>query len=495
METTQGSEVMAQMTESRGPVTLGATGRALPRQGRAMRFLFTGVWLVYLLAPVSQLFGHHHSVPWIVGGLLIAVAFSVSYVYVIGSWQRWGSWRSTRVGLVAIFVLAVVACVIYGSDWLTLWIYVSAATGFVVPGRKTAMRAVLGVSACYALLAWLTHVSMSTFLLNLLPVVLIGWAMAGFRYQAVLVHELSMARDTVAKLAASEERLRLARDMHDLTGQSLSMITLKSELVGKLLVRLPESKDRDAALREVGDISQVSRRTLHDIRDVVSGYRRPTLAVEIITARTALDAAGIHLDDDPDLTLRSGTFDPEAEAALAWCLREATTNVIRHSSARNCRVRLTQRDGELSLEVTDDGHGLEGLAARPGTGPEATPGSGLRGMSERLTALGGRLSLGEARADGGGHRGLRLVATVPAAAPATGAPDPGRPRRARTRAWAGIVRTRAWAGIVRTRAWAGIVRTRAWAGIVRTRACASRRHPPRACRRDRTEPMRVNVRL
>jgi len=429
METTPGSEVMAQMTESRGPVTLGATGRALPRQGRAMRFLFTGVWLVYLLAPVSQLFGHHHSVPWIVGGLLIAVAFSVIYIYVIGSWQRWGSWRSTRLGLVAIFVLAVVACLIYGSDWLTLWIYVSAATGFVVPGRKTAMRAVLGVSACYTLLAWLTHVSMSTFLLNLLPVVLIGWAMAGFRYQAALVHELSMARDTVAKLAASEERLRLARDMHDLTGQSLSMITLKSELVGKLLARLPESKDRDAAVREANDISQVSRRTLHDIRDAVSGYRRPTLAVEIITARTALDAAGIHLDDDPDLTLRSGTFDPEAEAALAWCLREATTNVIRHSSARNCRVRLTQRDGELSLEVTDDGHGLEGLAARPGTGPEATPGSGLRGMSERLTALGGRLSLGEARADGGAHRGLRLVATVPASAPAAGACDPG-PRAA-----------------------------------------------------------------
>ena len=144
--------------------------------------------------------------------------------------------------------------------------------------------------------------------------------------------------------------------------------------------------------------------------------------MEIITARTALTAAGIHLDDDPALTLRSGTFDPEAEAALAWCLREATTNVIRHSGARNCRVRLTQRDGELSLEVTDDGHGLEGLAARPGTGPEATPGSGLRGMSERLTALGGRLSLGDAKIGG---RGLRLVATVPGAAPAAGAGDSG----------------------------------------------------------------------
>jgi len=422
METTQGSEVMAQMTDSRGPITLGVTGRALPRRGRAVRYLFTGVWLVYILAPVSQLFGHHHSVPWIVGGLLIAVAFCALYIYVIGSWQQDEGWRMIRPGLAAIFVLAVVACVVYGSDWLTLWIYVSAATGFVVPGR-IATRAVLGVSACYVLLAWLTHASMTTFLLNLLPVVLIGWAMAGFRYQATLVHELTLARETVAKLAASEERLRLARDMHDLTGQSLSMITLKSELVGKLLARLPESKDRDAALREAHDISQVSRRTLHDIRDAVSGYRRPTLAVEIITARTALDAAGIHLDDDPALTLRSGTFDPEAEAALAWCLREATTNVIRHSGARNCRVRLTQRDGELSLEVTDDGHGLEGLAARAGTGPEATPGSGLRGMSERLTALGGQLSLGDAKVGGG--RGLRLVATVPAAAPTADAGELG----------------------------------------------------------------------
>jgi two-component system, NarL family, sensor histidine kinase DesK len=429
MEATHGSEVMAQMANSRGPVTLSATGRVLSRRGRTMRLLFTGVWLVYILAPVSQLFGHGHSVPWIVGGLVIAVAFCAIYIYVVGSWQRDEGWRMTSPGLAALFVLAVVACVIYGSDWLTLWIYVSAATGFVLPGQ-IATRAVLGVSACYALLAWLTHASMTTFLLNLLPVVLIGWAMAGFRYQAKLVHELSLAKETVAKLAASEERLRLARDMHDLTGQSLSMITLKSELVSKLLARLPGSKDRDAALREANDISQVSRRTLHDIRDAVSGYRRPTLAVEIITARTALDAAGIHLDDDPDLTLRSGTFDPEAEAALAWCLREATTNVIRHSGARTCRVRLTERDSELSLEVTDDGHGLEGLAARPGTGPEATPGSGLRGMSERLTALGGRLSLGDATV-GGGRRGLRLVATVPASAPATGASDPGWPAGSR----------------------------------------------------------------
>ena len=102
----------------------------------------------------------------------------------------------------------------------------------------------------------------------------------------------------------------------------------------------------------------MSRQTLHDIREAVSGYRRPTLAVEVITARTTLEAAGIQLDDDPGLITLSGSFDAEREAALAWCLREAVTNVVRHSGARQCRIRLIRRGSELALEITDDGGGL-----------------------------------------------------------------------------------------------------------------------------------------
>ena len=109
----------------------------------------------------------------------------------------------------------------------------------------------------------------------------------------MLMKELRQARETVAKLAANEERLRLARDMHDLTGQSLSLITLKSELAAKRLARMPESAELDTVRNEITDIGRVSRQTLHDIREAVSGYRRPTLAVEIITARTSLEAAGI----------------------------------------------------------------------------------------------------------------------------------------------------------------------------------------------------------
>ena len=258
--------------------------------------------------------------------------------------------------------------------------------------------------------------------------VLVGWAMIGFRLQLVLMFELRQARETVAKLAANEERLRLARDMHDLTGQSLSLITLKSELAARRLAQLPPSAELDAVRSEITDIGRVSRQTLQDIREAVSGYRRPTLAVEIITARTSLEAAGIHVDDDPALTMRSGTFGPDAEAALAWCLREAATNVIRHSGARNCRVRLTERSGEMSLEVSDDGHGLNRDATEPagqqaGRAPDGRPdpgpgpsagrlavGTGLHGMSERLSAVGGRFSVEPAGRDG---RGFRLVATVP----------------------------------------------------------------------------------
>jgi two-component system, NarL family, sensor histidine kinase DesK len=243
-------------------------------------------------------------------------------------------------------------------------------------------------------------------LITLIPVVLVGITMAGIRTQVQLGWELRQAREEVARLAATEERLRLARDMHDLTGQSLSMITLKSELAARLLRRLPESTERDRVLEEMSEVAAVSRQTLHDIREAISGYRRPTLAVEVITARAALDSAGIAAHDEADLTLLSGTFDPEAEAALAWCLREAVTNVIRHSGASTCHLSLTRRGKTLVLEVRDDGKGFPAV--------QSLAGSGLRGMSERLSALGGSLEL---RPDA--SPGFCLTATVPAIVPAT----------------------------------------------------------------------------
>jgi two-component system, NarL family, sensor histidine kinase DesK len=389
-----------------GVMVGGIRARWVPGTGGPQRWLFSSIWLVYLISPVSGLFGHRHSAAWIAGGLVIAGAFCVIYAPTIAQANNWP--RLARFGLGALAGLAALVCVVYGAAWTPMWIYVSAAAGMVLsyaPNRRQRSRlAILGVGACYTFFCWLSHTGVTEYLSVLLPVLVVGVAMIGFRMQIMLMRELAQARETVAKLAANEERLRLARDMHDLTGQSLSMITLKSDLAAKRLTRLPASAERDAALGDLGDIGLVSRQTLHDIREAVSGYRRPTLAIEVITARNALEAAGVRFDDDAQLTLRSGTFDADAEAALAWCLREAVTNVIRHSGARSCRARLIRGAGELILEVTDDGRGPQPQ--------DHQRGAGLRGMSERLSAVGGRLSLGPAEAGSRAH-GLRLTATVP----------------------------------------------------------------------------------
>jgi two-component system sensor histidine kinase DesK len=428
-------QTAAQWPMTSGPVLLGLAGeRGVPGAGGPLRWLFSSIWLFYLIEPVSELFGHHHSVLFIAGGVALTVAFCLIYAPIVIKADKWP--RLSRDGLIALILLAALACVLYGDDWTALWIYVSAAGGMVLASRTSRRRAMLGVgviTGLYAVFAWITHLDLGSFLTLLIPVAIIGMAMIGFRMQMSLMHELARARGAVEKLAVNEERLRLALDMHDLTGQSLSMITLKSDLAAKRLAKLPPSAEREAVLGELGDIGRVSRQTLHDIREAVSGYRRPTLAVEVITARNALEAAGIRLDDDPGLILRSGALDPEAEAVLAWCLREAVTNVIRHSGATSCLIRLAGHGEELSLEVTDDGRGFgetdpaaqdpaaqdltaQDLAAQDLAAQKSTHrGSGLRGMSERLSSVGGRLSLGPGHP---GH-GFRLTATV-TQEPATG---------------------------------------------------------------------------
>jgi two-component system, NarL family, sensor histidine kinase DesK len=382
-------------------------GRLLPRGWRWLRLLFSVIWLVYLVQPLSTLSGHHHSVGWQAAALAVTAAFCVVFIVVVIRWDdrpvltRWGVWL--------LFPLAAAFSLMFhgtNTGGGVVWIYVSSAIGWAVPERRWAVRAVFGVTACYLFFGWLGHDDISDMLITMIPVVFVGITMSGIRVQMKLMSELRQAREEVAKLAVSEERLRLARDMHDLTGQSLSLITLKSEVAVRLLGRLPGSPDRDRVREEIEQVAAVSRQTLHDIREAVSGYRRPTLAVEIITARTALESAGVQLDDDPALTLLSGTFDPDAEAALAWCLREAVTNVVRHSGANNCHIRLTRHVDVLSLEIRDDGAGIS-----PGGG--AVAGTGLHGMSERLLAVDGRLELCT------GGRGFRLLATVPAREGAT----------------------------------------------------------------------------
>ena len=214
----------------------------------------------------------------------------------------------------------------------------SSVAGLLIAGPAHGRVAVLAlVTACYAISSLTGHVDRTDFLSNLLPTVLLGLAMIGLRSQFQLTRELAEAREEVAQLAASEERLRLARDMHDLTGQSLSMITLKSELAapaarpaaGRARPGPRAGRDRAGRRRSAGRRCTTSAR-----RSAATGGRRWRWRSSPPAPPSS--RPGIAAHDDADLTLLSGTFDPDAEAALAWCLREAVTNVVRHSGARNC---------------------------------------------------------------------------------------------------------------------------------------------------------------
>jgi two-component system sensor histidine kinase DesK len=223
-----------------------------------------------------------------------------------------------------------------------------------------------------------------------------GMGMVGFNRLNVLVRELQQARDELARLAVAEERLRFARDLHDLLGHSLSVIVLKSELAGKLAGPAPER-----ATREVQDIERVAREALREVRDAVSGYRQPRLEEEIEGARQALKAAGMSVK----IERTGGPAPAPVEGVLAWALREGATNVLRHSRAHRVSIMLAQDHDVARLEILDDGSG-----AVPGAVVAA--GSGLRGLGERVEARQGSVEFGP-RAEGGFRLAVGLPLTLP----------------------------------------------------------------------------------
>ncbi len=293
------------------------------------------------------------------------------------------------VALVAITVLSALFSLIEPNPQGTVLVFACIIAGCIFPPARAAIvlvgLAVLQVAVLAARQADFT--GSATILINDILVGLVG---AGARFFWIAYQELIAAREQLAQLAVAEERLRFARDLHDLLGQSLSVLVLKSELVSK---QLP--KDTDEALRqEVRDIAQVARVSLNDVRDAVAGYRQADLQSEISSARTALRAAGIGLLVEDTL----GQLPAEQDGVLAWCLREAVTNVVRHSRARKCEVRLSRSNGSARLDVSDDGRGPSSLEG----------GSGLAGMYERVEMAGGTMHVGS---ENGG--GLQLHVTIP----------------------------------------------------------------------------------
>jgi two-component system sensor histidine kinase DesK len=265
-------------------------------------------------------------------------------------------------------------------------IYVSAAAGVTLPVRWVFPASLAAAVFCAATL-WV-HGDLGD--LFILPVmcVLTAFALQGTRHLISINAELTEARDELARNAVAEERLRFARDLHELLGHSLSLIALKSELAGRLAERDPAR-----AREEMADVEAAARRALAEVRDAVSGYRQISVAQAVAEARSALSAAGIALRAPSGVP----SVPAKVDAVLGWVVREATTNVLRHSRASTVTIRLDLDERAALLVVSDDG-----------VGSTAAPGAGLSGLAERVEGLGGRLESGPA-----GTHGFRLAAQVP----------------------------------------------------------------------------------
>lgn len=287
-----------------------------------------------------------------------------------------------------------------GLSFLWLFIGVSATAGVLFPlGQAFVVVSLLMflpplvsviTSGGFAGVEWPLTIALT------LLVRALGLDMLGAVRMASALRELHATRKELARRSVEEERQRLARDLHDLLGQTLSMITLKSELAGWLI-----EEDPRRCAQEVAEIERISRQTLREVREAVAGYRQPTLASELEGAQQLLEAAGIEVQIDP----RTEPLPPVLDAALAWAVREGVTNVIRHSRARRCCIRLIQENETVGAEILNDGgerEQKEKLSRR---------GLGLAGLRERVSLLGGELEADSLLIRGKEH--FRLFVELP----------------------------------------------------------------------------------
>ena len=346
---------------------LGRESSRLPRGGRLLGPL---VGLVFLIYPVRAALASEPTPVRVALALGGAALFAGVFLWLMWTQEPLRSpsaelsdVQKHRAAVAFLALLAVSLNLVLGTEWRVLFFPLNVAAGIMLL-TTDAYVAIVGLAAItFGLgvisgMAWLA-----------LPTAALGlWATAFVR-QVAAVAELRSAREELARMAVDEERLRFARDLHDLLGHSLSLIALKSELAGRLLPDQPEKAET-----EVHDIEEVARQALGEVREAVAGYRSPTLDEELAGAAEMLGAAGIEFEIENE----AGLLPREIDGMLAWAVREGTTNVIRHSQARNCHILLAREDGTVYAQITDDGRGET---------DQETSGSGLSGLSERVATF------------------------------------------------------------------------------------------------------------
>jgi two-component system sensor histidine kinase DesK len=346
---------------------LGGKNSRLPRGGRLLGPL---VGLVFLIYPVRAVLASEPTPARVALALGGAALFAGVFLWLMWTQEPLRSpsadlsdVQKHRAAVAFLALLAVSLNLVLGNEWRVLFFPLNVAAGIMLL-TTDAYVAIAGLAAItfgLGVLSGMTWLALPTAALGL-------WATAFVR-QVATVAELRSAREELARMAVDEERLRFARDLHDLLGHSLSLITLKSELAGRLLPDEPEKAET-----EVHDIEEVARQALGEVREAVAGYRNPTLDEELAGAAEMLGAAGI----DFEIENEAGLLPREIDGLLAWAVREGTTNVIRHSQARTCHILLAREEGMVYVKITDDGRGET---------DQGTSGSGLPGLAERVATF------------------------------------------------------------------------------------------------------------
>jgi two-component system sensor histidine kinase DesK len=386
-----------------------------PEAGRLHRWLRgrnAGIWVMVLglpllvAEPVAQATGTRPDWPSWLGIAVISAAFLGAGVVGARRFEAaiGGPPAPALPGyaLLAVQAAVTVALVARSPDLALLFPMLAIASVVVLDARAGLFSIQLVTAAAGVVVAVVTSDGSSDRIAStILITVLAGLGCWSFRRLFAVIGELARTREELARVAVARERERFSRDLHDLLGHTLSVIVVKAQAVRRLA-----PLDAEAAAAHGADIEAIGRRALTEVRQAVAGYRGTGFAAELDRARAALSDAGISArlaGPDP-----APALPPEVDELFGWVVREAVTNVVRHSGARVCTVTWAWDAGTARLEVTDDGAGVP-EPVRAGDDGEAA-GHGLAGLRDRVAVSGGRLVAGPA------GDGFGLSVEVPAAA-------------------------------------------------------------------------------
>jgi two-component system sensor histidine kinase DesK len=337
--------------------------RLVPKNSEYSWAMYSALYFgFFFIDPIES---HASALRWFFTGLGTA-AFLPHYFGIF-----WVSKRQALAHLAALVLLGV-AFARYNGGANTFFIFAAACAPFLVDTELDAIKILVAVELSLILTWWAFHISVWFLIIGGGLTFVIGASNIHFAQRNRTNRKLLRAHEEIEHLAKVAERERIARDLHDVLGHTLSVIILKSELAGKLLDR-----DPGRAGNEIREVEQISRQALSEVRDAIRGYRSQGLAAELAQAKSTLETAGLTVLCDAATTMKLPAVQ---ESVLSLAVREAVTNVMRHAQARNCRMRLEQQNGSCRLEIQDDGRG--GFYSE---------GNGLRGMRERVEMLGGTL--------------------------------------------------------------------------------------------------------